>query len=79
MLIDRNHEYSEEFTKGKKIIHGRTIFSLPEIKEALKKRSSIIPLDNGCIIKDSDTENYGNLLCLNLKTFELTVQENIDF
>lgn len=69
------------------IIHGHQNKQLDEIKQKVKARSHIIPLDNGCykrlsfrnVIRNALLRRkIGNLCCLNLDTFELIVQKNID-
>ncbi|MEM1138182.1 MAG: hypothetical protein AAGI07_20305, partial [Bacteroidota bacterium] len=61
---------------GKRLIHGHTPTNLDLIKDAIFKKASVIPLDNGCVFYNSFATNVpdwnlGNLLCLNLDTFEL--------
>ncbi|WP_232065183.1 metallophosphoesterase [Rhodocytophaga rosea] len=72
---------------SKVIVHGHQIHQLHEIIHKVKTRSTIIPLDNGCYKKLSLRNvlrnaflwrKIGNLCCLNLDTFELLVQKNID-
>jgi serine/threonine protein phosphatase 1 len=83
MVWDKQFTYNP----GPKIvIHGHTITSLPEIAKKVKERNLIIPLDNGCYYGlpkyKAGLQNFprevGNLCCLNLDTFELIVQENIE-
>ena len=60
----------------KRIIHGHIIKPLDKIKAAIQNREMWIPLDNGCYQKNRP--QYGNLCCLELNAFQLTLQENID-
>ncbi len=74
----------------KTIVHGHEITDLSVIEHKIQSRSCIIPLDNGCyygpVIKSMNLINHtgklhrqvGKLLALNLDTFELLEQENID-
>lgn len=50
---------------------------LIEIKNDIERRKQNIDLDNGCVYRKIDL--MGNLLCLDLDSFELYVQMNIDF
>jgi serine/threonine protein phosphatase 1 len=59
---------------GRTLITGHTRTPLFEIRESLT--SSHIKLDNGCY--DKGEIGYGALVCLNLDTRELLVQENIE-
>ena len=66
----------------RKIIHGHVPTELDEIINKIELKSQIIPLDNGCVYtkphKIYDHTKLGNLLCLNLDNFDLTIQKNID-
>jgi serine/threonine protein phosphatase 1 len=63
--------------KGKFVVHGHTPTPISKIKDSLLQRKTLINLDNGCIFKGVDLE-LGNLFCLNIDTFEFTLQPNID-
>ena len=67
---------------GRHIVHGHQVTPLDEIKEAINERRLLIPLDNGCFYtkahKIYDHTQTGNLCCLNLDTFELIIQKNIE-
>lgn len=67
---------------GKTIIHGHQVTPLTAIIEAIEKREKIIPLDNGCFYtkphKIYDYKQTGHLCCLNIDTFELFIQKNIE-
>ncbi|TAE75271.1 MAG: serine/threonine protein phosphatase [Bacteroidetes bacterium] len=82
MLEIRNMEYDEIILKGKTIIHGHQVTYLDKIEELIENKSKIIALDNGCVYNQPhrkyDYTKLGNLLCLNLNNFELTIQKNID-
>ena len=60
----------------KRIIHGHIVKPLDKIKAAIQNREMWMPLDNGCYQKNRP--QYGNLCCLELNAFQLTLQENID-
>jgi len=79
MLWDRYLRPDIQFLNGRKIIHGHTIHTLDQIREAIEHNFPIIPLDNGCYKGlRREAEEYGNLCALNLDTMELTIQKNID-
>lgn len=76
MLWIRNFPYISKKAKNKIIIHGHNPTPIHIIKENIESRSMIIPLDNGCVYYPR--YGFGKLLCLNLNTFELIEQMNID-
>lgn len=82
MLVKRNTIYHAEKAQNKIIITGHEPRNIEEIKRHILLKSSVIPLDNGCVFskphKYYDYTTLGNLLCLNLDTFELISQKNID-
>ena len=76
MLTIRNFNYDPAGAKGKTIVHGHYPQPLEVIRETIAHDSKIIPLDNGCVYQNRPDQ--GRLLCLNLDTFRLWVQPNID-
>ncbi|MDO1446324.1 metallophosphoesterase family protein [Rhodocytophaga aerolata] len=83
LLIKKFHQNPT----SKIIIHGHQIKRLEEIRWKVERRRTIIPLDNGCYKRLSFRNvlrnallrrKIGNLCGLNLDTFELIVQKNID-
>ena len=76
MLWIRDFEYNSKFAKNKTIIHGHTPYSFKEISTKINNNENIIPLDNGCVFKEE--VGFGNLLCLNINTFKLIIQKNIE-
>ncbi|MCU0394060.1 MAG: metallophosphoesterase [Thermoflexibacter sp.] len=82
MVESRKFEYDSIKLKDKKVIHGHEVFYFKDIENALKENSNIIPLDNGCVYnkphKVYDYEQVENLCCLNLDTYELIFQKNIE-
>ncbi len=77
MLWIRQFEPDEKVLQGKILIHGHTPYLIEVIKEAVASRSQVIPLDNGCVFY-GENKFLGNLLCLDLDSFELIIQENLD-
>lgn len=82
MLELRNPNYSTYHLNGKRIIHGHQVTPLSDIVIAVREKARVIPLDNGCFYtkphKIYDHEQTGNLCCLNIDTFELITQKNIE-
>jgi len=76
MLWIRRWNYDAKKAKNKTIIHGHTVNNLTDIKRNIARNEKIIPLDNGCFF--AGAVGHGNLLCLNLNTNELIIQENIE-
>ena len=76
MLWIRDFEYDKNKARNKTIIFGHTIYDLPYIKTCIENDKKIIPLDNGVFY--TDEKELGNLLCLNIDTYELIIQKNIE-
>jgi serine/threonine protein phosphatase 1 len=80
MLWRRKFDNDYNFTGGKTIIHGHQPENIEQILESINKKSDVIGLDNGvCYIKNHKIYDYrrmGNLLALNIDTFELFIQKN---
>lgn len=76
MLWIRDFTYDPKLAKGKTIIHGHDPWEIEEIKKRIEIKNKIVPLDNGCVFYDCD--GFGSLLCLNLNTFEIIIQENLE-
>ncbi len=78
ILPDSNYEKTDKVT-----VCGHELQPLEKIKNDVLQHKNIIRLDNGCVYTRFrnlfDTSMYGNLLALNLDTYELLVQKNIDF
>ncbi len=85
MLWIRDVDYNP---LSKTIIHGHETTPLAEITQSIRERNSIICIDNGCYFGISlrDVRKYdprftidkGNLCALDLDTYQLFIQENID-
>ncbi len=82
ILVLRRTNYDSGKAKNKKIVVGHQPTHLSEIKNAIDKNDSVIPLDNGCIYTKPhriyDYKQMGNLLCLDLNNRELFEMKNID-
>ena len=64
--------------KDKFVVCGHTPRLMNDIQEAIEKKKTIIPLDNGCVFSDEEIYGIGNLCCLKLDTFELISEPNAD-
>lgn len=79
MIWIRDFEPNEKELNGKTIIHGHTPTALSLIQFDLEARRLAICLDNACVFKyASFDDEKGNLLALNLDSWELVIQKNID-
>lgn len=77
MLWSRDFQYDGEMLENRKIIHGHTPTSLEEIlKKIHDKDSNLINLDGGCVYKGNPV--YGNLVALNIDTWEPFHVSNMD-
>lgn len=77
MLHQREFQCTEKIPDTIKIIHGHTPISLEKIKRSIQYNHTIINIDNGCVYKSFDP-NKANLICLDMDSFALTIQKNID-
>jgi serine/threonine protein phosphatase 1 len=75
-------EYNTDNLQAKTMIRGHQVTEIDTIRQAVKNRSAVIPLDNGCVYRKPhkvyDYNKLGTLCCLNMDTFELISVENID-
>jgi serine/threonine protein phosphatase 1 len=82
ILNIRKFKYDEKKAKGKTIIHGHDPINYNKMIRKIEKRKKIIPLDNGCVYNKKhriyDFTQLRKLCCLNIDTFELICQENIE-
>jgi serine/threonine protein phosphatase 1 len=59
-----------------RIVHGHTPTPLETIIRNVQHNESVIGIDNGCVLKN--TENLGNLICLDVRAMKLFVQPNVE-
>lgn len=82
MLCLRRKEYDQNNLNGHRLIHGHQPVYIEEIKNKVKNREIVLPLDNGVPYvkkhKVYDHTRLGSLCCLNLDSYDLFVQKNID-
>ncbi|NJN27939.1 MAG: hypothetical protein HC819_19180 [Cyclobacteriaceae bacterium] len=76
MLNIREMQIDMDKTGGRSIVHGHVPTPVAEIVAAVKKHSSDICVDAGCVY--TDREGMGHLVALDLETGELYLQENIE-
>lgn len=69
-----------ELFEGRIVLHGHEVRRLSAIRATAVDRAAVIGLDNGCVYANSTDgfDHLGNLCALDLDTFELTVQPNVD-
>ncbi|MGB0523202.1 MAG: hypothetical protein ACPGJS_09590 [Flammeovirgaceae bacterium] len=78
MIWIREFKPDSQILKNKHLIRGHLPRHLSIIKHELKDKRSLIHLDNGCVYWKM-REGQGNLLALELNSWELVVQECQDF
>jgi serine/threonine protein phosphatase 1 len=82
ILNTRKFKYDFDKANGKTIIYGHKPVHLEKITEKINFRKKKIPLDNGCVYTKKhrfyDFTKLHRLCCLNLDTYELICQENIE-
>jgi serine/threonine protein phosphatase 1 len=76
MLTLRKFTPNYDLIAPKQIIHGHVRQSLDKIQHNISATKKHISIDNGCSAKS--IIGQGNLVCLNLDTKDLLIQENID-
>ncbi len=76
MMHIKTFKINKEVLGERKLIIGHTPKPLKEIERRLTKGKKKIYIDNGCInVKEKD---QGNLICLDLDQFKITIQKNIE-
>ncbi len=76
MIWFREREYRVEKFNEKFVIQGHNVESLEFIKNCVAEKMGNFSIDNGCFARRNP--ELGNLLALNLDSFELIIQKNID-
>lgn len=77
MISIKDMVYDTKKHKGKTIVHGHAPRNLSDIEHSLANREKVLNLDNGCVVYKKYPKK-GNLLCLDIDSFDLTVVKNID-
>lgn len=77
MLWVRGFVPDNRWLNDKPVIHGHDPATMEEIEGSIRHKKLKMPLDNGCV-HYGIRPGMGNLLCLNLDTMQLLIQENID-
>ncbi len=76
MLNIRKYKIDWRRLHNKRLLHGHTPTALHSIKKATTHQHASLNLDAGCVYYRNAP--YGNLVALNLDTYTLHVQPNID-
>jgi len=78
MLWIRDFPIDRQQLNGKRIVHGHTPTALETIRESIYYKTQVINIDGGAVFYDFADKGYGNLVVLNLDTFELYIQPNVE-
>lgn len=73
MLWMRNFKANSEMQKSKPVFYGHRIYPYKKIKNAVNNQELAIPLDNGCVLKNTN-KIYGRLVCYDFTNNRLITQ-----
>lgn len=77
MIWSRDFDYDRFKAKGKPVIHGHTPTSLETIRRSLfDPEKKLINIDAGCVY--TEYPEMGNLIALDIDSWQLFVQQNIE-
>lgn len=76
MLNIKNFTFDASRLQGKRLLHGHSPRPVTHLQQQLTQRSGAIDLDTGCVYRHNPELRH--LAALNLDTWELTLQENIE-
>jgi serine/threonine protein phosphatase 1 len=76
MLNIKDFVFDASRLQGKRLLHGHTPRPVAQLRRQLEQRSGAIGLDTGCVYRHNPELRH--LAALNLDTWELTLQENIE-
>lgn len=76
MMMIREMDYVADKAMNKTVVRGHYPFTYQDIIKDIQARNPVISLDNGCVY--TEREGMGNLLALELNSYQLVVQENVD-
>jgi serine/threonine protein phosphatase 1 len=76
MLWAKNYSVAPEKIAHRRLIHGHVPQTFTEIQQNLASAPAI-SLDNGCVFPQK--AGMGNLIALDLNSFEIVSQKNLDF
>lgn len=78
----RRVEPRPEQLAGRRVVHGHDPHYVDEIRACCANRATVLPIDTGAVYnkphRNYDYSRLGVLTALNLDTFELAMQENVD-
>lgn len=77
MVSIRDYQADTSILNGKTLIHGHVPIPIDLIAECITGQHQIINIDNGCVLNDH-VKGYGNLVCLDIDSYEFYVQPNVD-
>ncbi len=81
MLYSLDFKVDRDWVGEKVVLHGHMPYDLEDIMQEVEGRNPSINLDNGCVLalqKGKYRPGIGNLCALNLDSYELVVQRNVD-
>ncbi|UYZ58348.1 metallophosphoesterase family protein [Hymenobacter latericus] len=76
MLNIKNFTFDASRLQGKRLLHGHTPTPRRELRRRVKQRAGAIGLDTGCVYRHNPELRH--LSALNLDTWELLSQENLE-
>jgi serine/threonine protein phosphatase 1 len=77
LFWSRKEYYNRTILKNRILIHGHTPVSMISIQDRIfDGDGKVLNLDGGCVYPH--VEGFGHLVCMNLDTFELFFQKNIE-
>ncbi|OON71004.1 metallophosphoesterase family protein [Hymenobacter sp. CRA2] len=76
MLNIKDFTFDASRLQGKRLVHGHNPKPTDYLRRQVKQRSGAIDLDTGCVYRHNP--ELCHLAALNLDTWELTLQENIE-
>ncbi len=76
MMNIRSFKPKNKFLKEKNMLVGHQPKNISKIIERIHKKKQKLYIDNGCI--NGHIRKQGNLICLNLDTLAISLQNNID-
>jgi serine/threonine protein phosphatase 1 len=76
MLNIKDFTFDASRLQGKRLVHGHNPKPVERLRRQVQERSGAVDLDTGCVYRHNPELNH--LAALNLDTWELTLQENIE-
>ncbi len=76
MLNVKQFAYDASRLQGQRLLHGHVPTPIAEVERRVRHRAGAIGLDTGCVYRHNP--ELAHLAALNLDTFELTLQPNLE-